>query len=585
MNLFHPRTVLAVALVLVAVLQATIGAQFDRAAREASPRRDHAGFPLDDAWIHLVYARSFAERLALEYNPAQPEAGQSSLLWGVLLAPIHAIAEATGTPIGRATRVFGILIWIATALAAALFVRSLPIPSARFGAFCAALLVALDPAEAFAAASGMEPLLLSLFMLLAFRATFERRPLAAGVAAGLACLARPEGLLVAVAVVVVAWFRRRDANSLRPRAIATLLAAAPIVGLASIWVGFCLAVAGRPFPNTYYVKAASGVAPLDAIGRGADLLFDRVATLPFFESYVGYLFLAIGAVALLLRCGLLPAVALLATPLAYCVGIAATRAMLEPGAFYWARYLTPILPLVSVVTACGLAAAGAVLQDLVQKRPPTEEADDQPDEEPERDDDRDQGGEPAYAPHDLARVDDHAQPIELDAKERPPLVIPDVVLAVALAFLAVVPFFAAPRRLTEEVAEFAANVRDVDAMNVEAALWLRDESRIPPDALIAAQDAGAVRYFAGRDVLDLIGLNDHRMVTVGLSGEALLPYLSERNPRVFFLLDPDPGAVPFLLYASRLGLREVWRTGTESYSLFGEPMRRSILVLADLPPA
>src|SRR5882672_2158325 len=44
------------------------------------------GFPLDDAWGHLVYGRSLATLQGLAYNPGQPEAGVTSPLWTYLCA-------------------------------------------------------------------------------------------------------------------------------------------------------------------------------------------------------------------------------------------------------------------------------------------------------------------------------------------------------------------------------------------------------------------------------------------------------------------------------------------------------------------
>ena len=35
-------------------------------------------FPLDDGWIHMVYARSFAEHAQLWYNTGVPETGMTS---------------------------------------------------------------------------------------------------------------------------------------------------------------------------------------------------------------------------------------------------------------------------------------------------------------------------------------------------------------------------------------------------------------------------------------------------------------------------------------------------------------------------
>ena len=43
------------------------------------------GFPLDDAWIHLTYARNLAVRGEWAFIPGQPSAGSTSPLWSGLL--------------------------------------------------------------------------------------------------------------------------------------------------------------------------------------------------------------------------------------------------------------------------------------------------------------------------------------------------------------------------------------------------------------------------------------------------------------------------------------------------------------------
>ena len=42
--------------------------------------------PLDDAWIHFVYARNTLTSGLLHYQPGQPAAGTTSLLWVLLLS-------------------------------------------------------------------------------------------------------------------------------------------------------------------------------------------------------------------------------------------------------------------------------------------------------------------------------------------------------------------------------------------------------------------------------------------------------------------------------------------------------------------
>ncbi len=44
------------------------------------------GFPLDDSWIHLTYARNLAERGEWAFQPGHLSAGSTSPLWTFLLA-------------------------------------------------------------------------------------------------------------------------------------------------------------------------------------------------------------------------------------------------------------------------------------------------------------------------------------------------------------------------------------------------------------------------------------------------------------------------------------------------------------------
>ena len=118
-----------------------------------------AQFPLDDAWIHRVYARSFAWGHGLAYNDGVQEAGSTSPLWAVLSAPIHWFEPAFGT---------GYVVWAVKLLGAALGALSVAavyrlgrqLSGAAGPAALAAALFACEPALVFSALSGMEVALL-----------------------------------------------------------------------------------------------------------------------------------------------------------------------------------------------------------------------------------------------------------------------------------------------------------------------------------------------------------------------------------------------------------------------------------------
>src|SRR5512136_2961371 len=47
------------------------------------------GFPLDDSWIHLTFARNLARGWGFAYNQGQPVAGSTAPLWTLILAFCH----------------------------------------------------------------------------------------------------------------------------------------------------------------------------------------------------------------------------------------------------------------------------------------------------------------------------------------------------------------------------------------------------------------------------------------------------------------------------------------------------------------
>src|SRR5436309_8543899 len=52
-----------------------------------------SGFPLDDSWIHLHFARNIAEGAGFSFNPGSPIAGSTAPLWTLLLAAGAVVAS------------------------------------------------------------------------------------------------------------------------------------------------------------------------------------------------------------------------------------------------------------------------------------------------------------------------------------------------------------------------------------------------------------------------------------------------------------------------------------------------------------
>ena len=215
------------------------------------------GFPLDDAWVHLVYARNTAAGDLFAFNPGEPAGGVTAPLWTLLCAVIEWLARLTGGAFEAAdgVRALGGLVGLGTACAG----WSLCGRAGRWPAAFAGLFLAVDPLCNFGRYSGMELPLFGLLSLLLVREVVDGHAGSAGWLAGLLVLTRPEGLLY---VPFALWLLHR-----RGRGVAAF--AAPLLLCAGAWMAWCWKVSGRPFPDTVVMKAD---LVFDLVGMGAAAL-------------------------------------------------------------------------------------------------------------------------------------------------------------------------------------------------------------------------------------------------------------------------------------------------------------------------
>jgi hypothetical protein len=189
--------------------------------------------PLDDSYIHFQFARSFAEGKPFVYSPgAAPVAGATSLLWPLLLALPHALGAHGLT-----------LIWFAWALGfGALGLLSYEttraaegIVSPRVAWFAGALTLAFS-ANTWFAASGMEVVPLAWLLMRCARRAAEwlegeqERFWELLVLALVTPLMRPEGALGSVLIASALGF-----GSAQKRAYAALCLAFPLVPPLVYW--------------------------------------------------------------------------------------------------------------------------------------------------------------------------------------------------------------------------------------------------------------------------------------------------------------------------------------------------------------
>ena len=408
------------------------------------------GFPLDDAWIHLQFARNLATGHGFSYNPGIPVAGSTAPLWTLVLA-VPAVLGLSPVP---SAKLIGLALTIVSAwLASALTVQ---LTRSRTAALLAGLAIALGPRYAWGSLSGMEVSLytaLALWTLLAYLRALHSGSPVWGLLAGLAGAARPE-VFVLFPILAIDWTVRGVAGRLPRRGLACW--AGPMAGFllpAGAFVAVNMWGSGHPLPLTFYAKSyGMGTLPSLMEGRWHDAWMDaRLYPHRFVYLLAGfceteYPDLAFGAgVGALTLLGLirngtqqrggyvLVAMLLLAPVLK---GLAAPQPwfLVHEG-----RYLLHLLAIFVVVSAVGLA--------------------------------------------------------EIQRWLNRSWVLP-IFAAIAIARLVGMLQFEAPW--------YASKVKNINDLQIGTAQWLLAETS--PDARIATNDIGAIAYFGHRFIIDTEGL-------------------------------------------------------------------------------
>lgn len=517
------------------------------------------GFPLDDSWIHLQFARNLAAGEGLAYNPGELVTGSTAPLWTALLALLFWLPG----DVVAWTKLAGVALHLIGVDATWRLARELGL-GRGLAALAAGLTLATGPL-AWSAVSGMEiPLFIALSlwgMILHLReraAQGSTRPPLSFAVLALAALARPEGLLLLALAGLdrLLVFRRvavvagvADGSSgepaeparpaglalarppLRPLLIGAALAAGVLAGpiLVYAWAG------GSVLPTTFAVKAGTSRNWIPE----ARLLFDILGIL-WRPQPVAALLAAGGVLALVERLGtprdrgLLPALWLLGLPLVY--------SAMSPGgdkliAGNFGRYYFPLFPPLLVLAALALERAWQALGSGVR----------------------------------LGR-----------------LRLPLRALLVAL--------LAAPTLLVlvQGAGRYVQNVANVEDSDVAIARWL--SSRLPPEALLAVNDIGAIKYLLPNRVVDLVGIAspDLRRETAAAAragtplAQALFEALERRRPDYLVIFPewfPELAADPRFRPLHQLVIRDNITMGGDEVVVYATPWTRYPLREVSLPSA
>lgn len=266
----------------------------------------------DDGLISFRYAQNLVAGNGLVYNLGERVEGYTNFLWTVLLALVLRLGGDALAFCYLAGVVLGLALLLLTYAAARRLVGA-------GWALLAALLLATSQAVLVYSArgSGLET---ALFALLALAGSLlalgsrpaPRRDALAGLVFGLACLTRPEGLLLLGLTLLHRWAAGPDGAPVTPRSalarargLLPLLAAHLLVFLP--YFAWRYSFYGDPLPNTFYAKTGGGLAQAlrglgyagtFALGMGGPLLLLILAPLrggwAALAGWRGYLLLLVG---------------------------------------------------------------------------------------------------------------------------------------------------------------------------------------------------------------------------------------------------------------------------------------------------
>ncbi|MGB8983880.1 MAG: hypothetical protein WCC12_18565 [Anaerolineales bacterium] len=208
------------------------------------------GFPLDDTWIHLTYARNLAGHGEWAFRLGERSAGSTSPLWTALLA--LGFLLRLGPYVW--TFFLGWIVLTILAICAENIARKL-VGAYKSRLPWAGLFFVFAWHLTWSAVSGMETLLHGLIVLAVLGALLNgsRRYLVLGLLAGLSVWVRPDGLTLLGPILFTALLSER---SWQARGAAVWRVLLGFSSLFFLYLLFNLALSGNPLPNTFYAKQA-----------------------------------------------------------------------------------------------------------------------------------------------------------------------------------------------------------------------------------------------------------------------------------------------------------------------------------------
>jgi Gpi18-like mannosyltransferase len=207
---------------------------------------DVSGFPIDDSWIHLTFARTLAQTGHFAYGAMNPATSGSTSPLFTVLESILFFFTSNEFFIAKSLSIIGFAFAVFFVFKAVQAAR----PEFSWLPVAASALVIVSPRLYPAAVWGMETTLAAA-LIAAAAYCYERRSwLWLGVTLGLSIWCRPDLILVSVAIAIDFFLFKRDEK------IDWVKLLAPAFFLMAAYAVFNLALSGSLFPNTFAAKLA-----------------------------------------------------------------------------------------------------------------------------------------------------------------------------------------------------------------------------------------------------------------------------------------------------------------------------------------
>lgn len=425
------------------------------------------GFPLDDPWIHLQFAKNLHDYGSFSYY-------KNEMITSGSTSPLYTLLLAIGFFISSNEMVLSYILGISFLLISAFFTYKLTelyYPEKIILPIAATVLLIFESRLQWAALSGMETTMFISILIAAVYYYQKKNILLFGITSGLLLWARPEAVIFFVVIAVDVLYNEYIIKSSDPKRKKSeaetsrwLFRALTIISVfCLLYISFNLWLSGSIFPNTYSAK-------IEYYSRGGQNFPERVFHFLTDGHFIIFsIFVLIGLISIIYKI-IKRERANHLIPFLWCVGLFLAYWKNLPYLYQEGRYLMPLLPFYIIIGISGIDTCLVVIKKLLKK-------------------------------------------------ERTLIIVSSFILLV-LAYQFCTGAWEFRKNYTE-------SCKYISDRQVRAGKWLY--TNVPNDAIIATHDIGAISFYSKRKIVDMVGLVSPEMIKNIGNLDKLRDYILEKR--------------------------------------------------------